>query len=337
MKAYEIETGGASLDALHRVERNDPEPGPGEVLVRVRAAALNARDQAVVAGRYRGQAVQRPTIPLSDGAGDVVAVGSGVSRFAVGDRVAGMFFQGWIDGRFRPEYGSRSLGSPLDGMLAESVVLDQDGLVKVPSNLDFDQAATLPCAAVTAWHALMAWGAVRPGETVLAIGTGGVSIFALQFAKAAGARVVITSSSDEKLERARALGADETVNYRATPEWEREVLRLTDGRGADRVVEVGGATLPQSLAALAFGGRIHLAGFVSGREFSMAAPAFVGKNATLESVNVGSGTMFEAMNHAIDQNGIVPVVDRVFGFDDAMEAYRYQVSDALFGKVVISI
>ena len=338
MKVYEVEKGSKSLDGLKRGERPDPRPGPGEVKIRVRAASLNARDQGVVRGVYRGGPVDRPTVPLSDGAGEVVEIGAGVRRVAVGDKVCGIFCQGWIDGAFRDEMGASTLGSPLDGMLAEYAILSQEGVVKMPSHLGYEQAATLPCAAVTAWHALMARGRLEPGQWVLALGTGGVSVFALQIAKAAGARCIITSSSDDKLERARGLGADHVVNYKRTPDWEKEVQKLTGGRGADHVIEVGGAgTLAKSVASVATCGQIHQIGFLAGRETPFDLSGFVGKRAILNGTFVGSRAMFEHMNAAIEANAIEPVVDRVFAFEEGREAFEYQRSASLFGKVVISV
>jgi NADPH:quinone reductase-like Zn-dependent oxidoreductase len=338
MKVWEIEAGSKSLDGLKRGERADAKPGPGQVKVRVRATSLNARDQGVVRGAYRGGPVKRPTVPLSDGAGEVAEVGAGVGRVKPGDRVCGIFCQGWIDGTFTPEMGETTLGSPLDGMLAEYSILSADGVVTFPAGMSFEQAATLPCAAVTAWHALMARGRLEPGQWVLALGTGGVSVFALQIAKAAGARCILTSSSDDKLARAKKMGADATINYKATPEWEKEVLRLTGGRGADHVIEVGGAgTLAKSIAAVATCGEIHQIGFLAGRETPFDLGAFVGKRARLNGTFVGSRAMFEHMNAAFEANAVVPVVDRVFPFEEARAAFEYQRSAALFGKVVVAV
>jgi NADPH:quinone reductase-like Zn-dependent oxidoreductase len=338
MRAWVIEPGAKSLEALKRTDRAEAKPGPGEVAVRLRAAALNARDQAIVAGQYRFGTVARPTVALSDGAGEVTAVGPGVTRFAVGDRVAGIFCQAWQDGAFRPEMGATTLGVPLDGALAELAVFPEHGVVRVPDHLTFEQAATLPCAAVTAWHALMVKGGLTPGQWVLALGTGGVATFALQLAKAAGARVIVTSSSDAKLERAKGLGADRLINYRKTPDWQDEVLRVTGGQGADHVVEVGGAgTLERSVAAVRTEGQVHLIGFLAGRTTQFNLGNFVGKRARLNGIFVGSRAMFEAMNACIAANRIVPVVDRVFPFEDARAAYEYQKSGALFGKVVVAI
>ncbi len=337
MKAYELKVDAKGLDDLVQVERPDPKPGAREVLIRVRAASLNARDQGVASGRYRGGTVTRPTIPLSDGAGEIIAVGEGVARFKLGDRVMHTFRKSWLDGPFRPDMIGATMGSPLDGMLTEQALAHEQDCVSVPDHLSYEEAACLPCAGVTAWHALMEKKALLAGETVLLIGTGGVSIFGLQFAKLAGAQAIITSSSDAKLQRARELGADGVVNYKTTPDWDAEVLKLTGGRGVDHVVEVGGATLPHSIGALAVGGHIHSIGFVSGQQPTFASPGFVSKDATLDSIMVGNRAMFERMAAAIASAKMKPVVDRVFGFDEARAAYEYQRSPALFGKVVIKI
>ena len=337
MKAYEVKSGSRTLEGLVRVERAEPTPASGQIQVRMRAAALNFRDQLVIAGGYFGGTVARDTIPLSDGAGEVTALGPGVTRFRVGDRVAGTFFQGWIDGPPKPG-GQLALGVPLDGVLAESVVLSEEGAVAIPPSLSFEEAATLPCAAVTAWHALMIACQVQPGHTVLVLGTGGVSLFALQLAKAAGARVLITSSSDEKLERARALGAHAGINYLRSSEWGAEVLKLTAQRGVDHVIEVGGAgTLARSMQSVALAGHIALIGVLSGREGDTSPHPIMRKGASMHGIFVGNRAMFERLNLAIEANGIKPVVDKVFAFDEAAEAYRYQQSGALFGKVVIRI
>lgn len=337
MKKYQLLEGSTDLSSLVLVECDEPEPGEGQVLVRVHAASLNYRDQAIVTGNYFGGVLKRDTVPLSDGAGEVVAVGPDVSRFKAGDRVIATFFQVWVDGL--PDRSSfNALGSPADGMLSEYVVLDQQGLVRCPDHLTYEQAATLPCAAVTAWNALMVSGRIRPGDTVLALGTGGVSIFALQFARMSGARVIITSSSDGKLERATKLGAAGTVNYPTTPEWHKEVLRLTDGKGVDHVVEVGGpGTLSRSMQSVGFRGRISLIGVVAGRDGDTNPHPLMMKNATLCGIFVGSRAMFEQMNGAISANGMQPVVDRVFPFDEAAAAYEYQRDGRHFGKVVIRV
>lgn len=329
MKVFEVAQGSTSLEGLRRAERAEPTPGPGEVLVRMRAASLNYRDLAVVTGKYFGGPVSRNLIPLSDGAGEVEAVGDGVQRFSRGDRVVATFTQG---------SPPAALGSPLDGTLAEYVVFPESGLLPVPRHLSFEEAATLPCAGVTAWNALMEGKIVRPGDTVLTLGTGGVSILALQIAKLAGARVVITSSSDEKLERAKRLGADATVNYRRHPSWAEQVLALTDGRGADHIVEIGGAgTLPQSFQAVARRGEIVLIGVLTPPAPDLNPHALMPKSATLRGVFVGDTPMFEALNRAIDVNGMRPVIDEVFEFDAAPDAYRKLESAAHFGKLVVRI
>lgn len=336
MKAYVVSKGATSLDALKQVERSEPEPGPGQVLVRVRATSINFRDQMVIAGRYFGGAVDRDVIPLSDGAGEVVAVGSGVSSIQPGDRVAGTFFLGWIDGVASAPHAAR--GVPADGMLAEYVVLDERDTVRVPASLSFEEAATLPCAGVTTWHALIETCGVRPGDTVLTLGTGGVSTFALAFGGAAGARVIVTSSSDEKLDRARSLGAWRGINYKRHPDWHEQVLEITGGAGATHVIETGGpGTLGKSMQAVGFGGHIALIGVLAGPEGDTAPHPLMFKGAHLHGIFVGSRAMFERMTRGIEANDLKPVVDRVFEFNEAAEAFHYQQSGTLFGKVVIRV
>lgn len=336
MKAYEIQS-NAGIDALKLCDRPQPEPGTGQVLVKVKATSLNYRDLLVAEGQY-GSAVQYPLIPMSDGAGEVVAVGEGVTRVKVGDRVAGIFFQDWLDGALTREKMKSDLGGGIDGMLAEHVVLHQDGLVILPDHLSYTEGATLPCAAVTAWHALVTKGNVSAGDTVLLLGTGGVSIFALQFAKMHGAKVIITSSSDEKLAQAKKLGADETINYKTTPDWEKQVYQLTNRTGVDHVVEVGGAgTLPKSLQAVRIGGRVSLIGVLSGRGSEIDPMPILFKSITLQGIYVGSREMFETMNQAISQHRIYPIIDLVFPFTAAPEAYRYLKNASHFGKVVIGV
>ncbi len=337
MNAYVIRKGSTSLESLQHAERADPQPGPREILIRVRAASLNFRDQMILTGRYFGGPVNRDVIPLSDGAGEVVSVGPGVSRFKPGDRVAGTFFQVWIEGL--PSGLLPTLGGPLDGMLAEHVVLHEDGAVAIPKSLSFEEAATLPCAGVTAWNALMVSGApVKPGDTVLCLGTGGVSIFAVQFAKAAGARGLITSSSDDKIKRARELGASEGINYKRYPEWEKQVLEMTNGRGVDHVVEVGGVgTLARSFQAVGYGGKVALIGVLAGPTGDANPLGLMFKRASLHGIFVGSRKMFEEMNEAIEFNRIKPVVDKVFPFEKAVEAWRCFASGDFVGKVVIRV
>ena len=336
MKAYVLLAGSENLDSLKLVERPEPAPGPGQILVQIRACSLNYRDQAIVTGRYFGGKLQRDTIPLSDGAGEVTAIGPGVTRFKVGDRATGTFFENWVDGPPAAE-PRPALGSPLDGTLVECRIFDQRDAVKIPANLSFEEAATLPCAGVTAWNALMVISRVKPGDSVLCLGTGGVSMLALQFAKAAGARVIITSSSDEKLKRAKAAGADDRINYKKTPEWEKEVQRITGGRGVDHIIEVGGTgTLAKSFQSIGFRGNVCLIGVLSSGGDTNPHPLML-RGASLHGIFVGNRAMFEDMNRAIEVNRIQPIVDRVFPFEKARDAYEFQQFQSHFGKVVIKV
>lgn len=311
------------------------QPGPNEVLVKVRATSLNRRDVSILQGSYP-IANRDSLVPLSDGAGEVVAVGPGTSRFKVGDRVAAIFFQGWISGRPTAKTNTTALGGALDGMLAEYVTLSEQGLVPIPEHLSFEDAACLPCAAVTAWHGLVSRGHMQPGDNVLLQGTGGVSIFGLQIALGFGAKPYITSSSDTKLERARVLGAAGTINYKSTPEWAKAMLALTGGVGAHQTLEVGGAgTLPQSLAGVAPGGHIALIGGLSGFGGDIPAGSLVGRNAGITGIFVGSRADFEALNAFLAKFKVKPVIDKVFPFAEAAAAYAYMDSGNHFGKVVI--
>lgn len=336
MKAYQLQA-IQSLDSVIRVERDVPEPRAGEVLIRVRACSLNFRDTLVARGAYGGPP-PAGLVPLSDGAGEVVAIGAGVTRVAVGDRVAGIFMQRWLAGKITSEGATSALGGAIDGMLAEHVVLSQDGVVKIPSHLTFEEAASLPCAAVTAWNALVRESHVKAGDTVLLLGTGGVSMIGLQLAKMHGARCIVTSSSDEKLERAKALGADAVVNYRQRPDWEKAVLELTNGRGADIVLEVGGVgTLDKSLASTRLGGHVCLIGVLTGVSGQVATSAILRKHLRVHGIYVGSREMFEEMNRAIEQSGMRPPIGARFGFDEARAAYDHMVAGAHFGKIVVSV
>lgn len=336
MRAYEIQQ-KFGLDSLKLVERPDPTPGPGQVVIGVRAASLNYRDLLMVQGHYNPKQ-PLPLIPLSDGVGIVEAVGPGVTRVKVGDRVAGAFAQNWIAGDPPADVRSHTLGGPIDGMLAEKAVLHELGAVPVPEHLTDEQAATLPCAGVTAWDALMELGNIGPGDTVLLQGTGGVSIFGLQFAKLAGARTIITSSSDEKLKRCKELGADEAINYQTTPDWDQRVRESTEGRGADHIVEVGGAdTLAKSLKAIRIGGHISVIGILSGVQAPTELTAILMRRVTVQGIFVGSRAMFESMNRAIANAKLVPVVDQVFAFADAVDAFQTMKRGSHFGKIAIRI
>jgi NADPH:quinone reductase-like Zn-dependent oxidoreductase len=338
MRAYEIVAGSVGLEGLRRCDRPAPQAAAGQILVRLRAASLNFRDLLIARGKYAGGAVKQAVVPLSDGAGEVIQIGGGVTRFRVGDRVAGTFFRDWVAGPAQPGPRAALGAPPADGVLAEYAVFAEQDAVLVPAHLSFEAASTLPCAAVTAWHALMVIGQVQPGDSVLVLGTGGVSIFALQFARLAGARVLVTSSSDDKLERARSMGAALGVNYRSTPDWQQEVLRLTDARGVDHIVEVGGSgTLGRSMQTIGIGGRIYLIGVLTGVAADANPYTLMTKYASIHGVFVGSRAMFEKMNNAITVSALQPVIDRVYEFDEAAEAYRHLERGAHFGKVVIRI
>ena len=317
-------------------ERPTPEPGPRQVLVRMRGWSLNYRDLLVIKGLYNPK-LKLPLIPLSDGAGEVVQVGSAVTRWKAGDRVVAAFMQGWVDGEIDDTKWRTALGAGIDGVAAEHCLFAEDGLARIPEFLSYEEAASLPCAAVTAWNALLETGNVKPNDTVLALGTGGVSIFAVQFAVLAGARVIVTSSSDEKLARARELGAQETVNYTTTPDWEKRVRELTDGRGVDHVIEVGGAgTLARSMRAVRTGGTISLIGVLAkGAEVS-PTPMLM-RHLRVQGIFVGSRVMLENMLRAMTTRQIRPVVDRVFAFDELLEGLRHMEEGRHFGKICLQV
>ncbi|HZI50865.1 MAG TPA: NAD(P)-dependent alcohol dehydrogenase [Terriglobia bacterium] len=329
MKVYLVTKGSTGFDGLRRTERDRPVPSANQVLVRMRAASLNFRDLAIVNGKYIGGPVLSDTIPLSDGAGDVASVGTAVREFAVGDRVVATFAQG---------DPPAALGSPLDGVLAEYALFDPKGLLRVPDHLSYAEAATLPCAGVTAWNALFHGRQLRPGETVLTLGTGGVSVFTLQLAKLAGARVIITSSSDAKLTRAQALGADHIINYKLEPNWEKRVLEMTNGLGADKVVDLAGVgTLPHSYQAVGPGGEVLVIGVLSRPEGDLSPYPLMMKGATLRGIFVGGREHFQGLIKAVAANRFKPVIDKTFDFDSSPDAYAYLKSAQHFGKVVITI
>jgi NADPH:quinone reductase-like Zn-dependent oxidoreductase len=341
MKAWVLRKNDIRLDGIQLVEWPDPEPGPREVLIAVRAASLNYRDVLIVTNNYGTAPVEDDLVLLSDAAGEVVAVGAEVTRFRVGDRVAGTFFQVWKDGPMREL--PPALGLPLQGVLAERVALHEDGVVRIPDVLSYEEASTLPCAGVTAWNAtMMGRQPIKPGQTVLCIGAGGVSMFAAQFADAAGARVILTSSSDHKLERAYRLLPDQDpadgINYNDTPDWDRKILHLTGGRGADHIIELGGAsTLARSYQALAFGGRIALAGFRPGTTGDCNPWPLMMKDGHIDGVGVGSTRMFEDMHRAIEARRLKPPVDIVFPFEKTIDAFRHLESGMAVGKVTIRL
>ncbi len=335
MRSYEISEFG--IDNLEIAERDIPAPAAGEVLVKFHAASLNYRDVMVVSGAYNPR-MKLPAVPFSDGAGEVAAVGGGVSKWKVGDRVSPIVIQDWLDGEPTAEKSKTAIGAgPREGVLCEYGVFGEESIVKIPGHLSYQEAASLPCAAVTAWNALVVSGRIRAGETVLTLGTGGVSIFALQIAKHFGARVISTSSSDEKLERARELGADETINYRTREDWDNAVLEMTDGRGVDHVVEVGGtSTLTKSVKSVRVGGHIALIGALDMAGEFNPIPVFM-KGIRVQGIFIGSRAMFEDMNAAISETKMRPVIDREFRFEEAAEALHYMESGSHFGKIVIKI
>jgi NADPH:quinone reductase-like Zn-dependent oxidoreductase len=336
MKAYEIAE-PKGIDSLKLVERPTPKPGPSEVLMRVRATSLNYRDLVTVKGGAVTRGIRLPLVPLSDGAGEVVEVGAASNRFKPGERVVASFFQSWLAGSPHSSLFRSALGGGIDGMLTEYITLSEDGLVRMPDYMSFEEAATLPCAAVTSWNALVSMGRVTAGETVLVLGTGGVSIFALQFARIHGARVIATSSSDAKLAHLRELGASGVINYNTIPDWDTKVLEMTRGEGVDHVIEVGGSgTLAKSIHAVKLGGRISLIGLLAGGGQIDPMPMLL-KSVTLQGIFVGSREMFEEMNRAMEINAVHPVIDRVFPFSQARDAYRYLESGAHFGKVCIAV
>lgn len=333
MRAWQFSSFG--IDSLEFVERPTPVPGPGEVLVAVRAISLNFRDLLAVKGLYNPK-MELPRIPCSDGAGAVVEIGPGVTRWRPGDRVMGIFMQNWIDGPLSRNRAKGALGGDIDGVLTEFIVLKDSGLVEIPEHLSYQEAATLPCAAVTAWNAL-ATGNVKPGSTVLIQGTGGVSIFALQFARLSGARVIGISSSNEKLRRATAIGLDAGLNYRENPDWERWAMEQTDGEGVDLVVEVGGSgTLARSLKAIRYSGTVAQIGVLAGAEEPLAIPMMLHKMARIHGIYVGSRRDFIEMNRALTLAQLRPVGEE-FHWTQVREVLQKMEEGSHFGKLVLSV
>lgn len=335
MRAWELQN-SFGLDNLRLTERSDPRPGPGEALVAIEAASLNFRDHLLVEGIYNPRQ-PLPVIPLSDGAGTVVDVGAGVARVKTGDRVVGSFFPNWEAGTPTSAQLNSASAYPGDGVLCERRIVRENGLFPVPAHLSFVEAAALPCAALTAWSAIVTLGAVKPGEVVLVQGTGGVALFALQFAKLVGATVIATSSSDDKLERARKLGADHGINYRTTPEWGKAAQDWA-GRGLDHVVELGGAdTLERSVRAIKPGGTLSMIGVLGGAKPSINLPLVVMRQVRLQGVTVGSNQSFAAMLDAIATHKLKPVIGATFDFDHAKDAFKMMASGQAFGKIGIQV
>ena len=336
MKSYELNQIG--IENLSLVESETPKPKANEVLLKIHAVSLNYRDLMVVKGQYNPR-LKFPVVPFSDGAGEVVEVGENVTKWKVGDSVCPIFIQGWIEGAPSAQKSKTALGGggDWDGVLREFGTFNEEGLVKIPANLSFEEAATLPCAAVTAWNALTVSGKLKAGETVLTQGTGGVSIFALQFAKLFGAKVISTSSSDKKLAKVKELGANETINYKETPDWDKATLGLTNKIGVDHIVEVGGAgTMAKSVNSVKIGGHIAVIGVLSsGNDFNPVS--LLMKQVRMQGIYVGSQQMFEDMNRAIELNNLKPVIDKVFEFNETQEALKYMESGAHFGKIVVKI
>lgn len=335
MKAWLLKDFG--LKNLQAGEVPTPTPGPGELLVKVGAVSLNFRDKAIVDGIYEPHLVPKDLIPVSDAAGSVVAVGEGVTRFAVGDRVNSHLYSRWIDGAPGPDEPAWCLGMPLPGGLAEYMIIHEDSAVRAPAGMSDVEASTLPIAALTAWYALMDVGQLQPGQTVLVQGTGGVSIFAAQIAAAHGARVIATSSSDANLARVKALGASDGVNYRTHPDWEQEVLRLTDGKGVDVTIDVaGGDGLNKSVLATRAAGVIAQVGFLTGQTTQLQLMPLIFRQTTVRGIAVAPRTSFDRMNPFLEQHGIRPVIDKVYAFDEAVQAFEH-LARGPFGKVVIKV
>ena len=333
MKVYEIQQFG--IENLTPVERETPKISAKEVLVKFHAFSLNYRDLMMISGIYNPK-LNLPLVPLSDGAGEVVQVGEAVTKFKPGDRVMPIFNQGWIDGSINTAKPKMALGGDVDGVLRECAAFDENGLVCIPEHLSYEEAATLPCAAVTAYNALFCSSQLKPEDTILLQGTGGVSIFALQFASHFGARTIITSSSDEKLNRAKELGADDLINYKTDPEWDERVWDLTEKRGVDHIVEVGGAgTIQKSVKSIRPGGDISVIGVLSQGE-GLNPVSLISKSIKLQGIYVGSRQMFEDMNRLISQHHLKPVIDKTFAFDEVKDALKYMEAGSHFGKIVVT-
>ncbi|MBS4207200.1 NAD(P)-dependent alcohol dehydrogenase [Bacillus sp. FJAT-50079] len=335
MKAWQRQ--GVGLENLKLVDLPIPEPGPKQLLVRVKAVSLNFRDKAIVDGVYLPELMTKPFVPVSDASGEVVSVGSEITKFKKGDRVTSHMFTKWLDGSPNKDDGANALGGPKNGGLAEYMLLDEDATVMTPASLTDEEASTLPVAALTVWFSLIEYGKIKAGDSVLVLGTGGVSVYAVQIASALGARVIVTSSSNEKLERVKALGAKDVINYVETPEWEKEVLKITDGKGVQHILEVvGGQSINRSIEALALQGHIYVIGFLESMMAEVNLFALLAKQAHIQGINVGHHRAFDDMMRAFDELNIKPVIDTVYSFDQALEAYKHLYKGA-FGKIVIKI
>ncbi|MGB0281438.1 MAG: zinc-dependent alcohol dehydrogenase family protein [Neptuniibacter sp.] len=335
MHAYQVDSADG-IGAVKKVEIDTPTPSDNEVLVKMKACSLNYRDLLITMGGYVRNDV-RPIVPLSDGAGEVVQVGKNVTKFQPGDRVIGNFFQHWENGNIDDAGLNSALGGSINGVLSEYYILREDCTVKIPEHLSFDEASTLPCAATTAWHALVEVGNIQAGDTILLLGTGGVSIFGLQIAKAKGAKVIITSSSDEKLQRAVQMGADHTINYKDNPDWEEQVLALTDGKGVDNVLEVGGAgTFEKSVASAKVNGTVSVIGILTGLENPTISLMTIFNLLRIQGIYVGSNAMLQDLCNFMAEHKINPVIDKAFDFSESMDAYNHMASAKHFGKIVIT-
>ncbi len=335
MHAYQVDSADG-IGAVKKVEIDTPTPGDNEVLVKMKACSLNYRDLLITMGGYVRNDV-RPIVPLSDGAGEVIQVGKNVTQFQPGDRVIGNFFQHWENGNIDDAGLNSALGGSINGVLSEYFILNEDCTVKIPEHLSFEEASTLPCAATTAWHALVEVGNIKAGDTILLLGTGGVSIFGLQIAKAKGAKVIITSSSDEKLKRAADMGADHTINYKDTPDWEEQVLSLTNGQGVDNVLEVGGAgTFEKSVASAKVNGTVSVIGILTGLENPTISLMTIFNLLRIQGIYVGSTAMLTDLCDFMAEHKINPVIDKAFDFSESMDAYNHMASAKHFGKIVIT-
>lgn len=336
MRVFQVE-GDWGINNLRLSTRPDPRPGPGQVLLRMRASSINYRDPIVPERGYGSQSGNLPLIPVSDGVGEVIETGAGVTRVKVGDRACPAYFQTWISGEPNTNRLTQSLGGPLDGTMAELMCLSEEGVVKIPEYLSNLEASTLPCAALTAWSALIEYGRIKPGEQLLIQGSGGVALFALQFAKILGAQVTVISSSEAKIERLKAMGADATINYSETPEWGKAARALTDNNGFDHILEVGGEkTLPQSLRCIRPGGTLSMIGILSGAAMSASLGLIITRQVRLQGITVGHRDGLESMMRAMSQHHVRPVIDKVFDFEELKESFSYIKSGQQFGKICIN-